>query len=275
MTAPVCGVDIGASRSDWKSDSVASGFDTTRSQVAIGWDVFANDSARAGVGFTHGKVDVQEGTASGSITQNIGFLYGQLNVGRVVLDGIGSVGSSDWETSRHDPLAPLGTLSTDFGGHDAALSVGMTVPLQVSRFALAPYARVTREHISRDGFDEGTASIASLSSDDYSSNGTRVTAGLVGGSHDQRPMTRPFTYQFNAGVGRDSASLAQPSFGATFAGANTTISTPDVGRTFGFAQVSATARLTSSMYGYLGVSGETRSGKSEDLGANLGVRATF
>lgn len=268
-------VDIGANRSDWKSDSVASGFDTTRSQVAIGWDVFANDSARAGVGFTHGKVDVQEGTASGSVTQNIGFLYGQLNVGRVILDGIGSVGGSDWESSRQDPLTPSSTLTTDFNGHDAALSVGMSLPLQLTRFALSPYTRVTREHISRDGFDEGTASIAALSSDDYSSNGTRVTAGLVGGSHDQRPIATPFTYQFNVGVGRDSSSLAQPSFGATFAGVDTTISTPDVGRTFGFAQVSATARLTSWMYGYVGVSGETRSGKTEDLGANLGVRATF
>ncbi len=34
-------VDMGANRSDWDSDSFASGFDTTLSQIAIGWDLLS------------------------------------------------------------------------------------------------------------------------------------------------------------------------------------------------------------------------------------------
>jgi autotransporter-associated beta strand protein len=268
-------VDTGANRSDWKGDSVASGFDTTRSQVALGWDAVSTESARLGVGFTHGKVDVQDALGSGSITQDIGFVYGQLRIGRVVIDALGSIGSSDWETSRLDPLSPATTLSTDFGGHDSAITLGLSVPLNIQYLALSPYARVTAERMSRDSFDEGSASMVALSAADRVSHGSRTTAGLTGGSREQRPTAIAFTYQFDVGVGRDSDGLAQPTFDAQFAGMSTVVSTPDVGRTFGFARVGGTARLTSWMYGYLGVSAETRSGKTEDLGANLGIRATF
>jgi outer membrane autotransporter protein len=267
-------VDTGANRSDWNGDDVASGFDTTRSQVAIGWEPLSSDSARLGVGFTHGKVDVQTALGSGSITQDIGFVYGQLRTGRVVFDALGSLGGSDWETTRENPLMPSTTLSTDSKGHDSAFTVGMRVPFDTRYLALSPYARVTAERMSRGAFDEG-AGIVALSSADHVDHGTRTVAGLVGGSREQRPTATLFTYQFDAGVGRDSDGLAQPSFGATLAGMNTEISTPDVGRTFGFARIGATARVTSWMYGYFGVSAESRSGKSEDLGANLGVRATF
>jgi fibronectin-binding autotransporter adhesin len=268
-------VDTGANRSDWKGDSVASGFDTTRSQVALGWDALSTESARLGVGFTHGKVDVQDALGSGSITQDIGFVYGQLHAGPVVIDALGSTGSSDWETSRLDPLSPTTTLSTDFGGHDSAITVGLSVPLSTTHLALSPYARVTAERMSRDSFDEGSASMVSLSAADRVSHGTRTTAGLTGGSREQRPTVSPFTYQFDVGIGRDSDGMAQPTFDARFAGMSTVLTTPDVGRTFGFARVGGTARVTSWMYGYLGISAETRSGKTEDLGANLGIRATF
>lgn len=268
-------VDTGANRSDWKGDSVASAFDTTRSQVAVGWDAVSTESARLGVGFTHGKVDVQEALGSGSITQDIGFVYGQLHAGPVVIDALGSAGSSDWETSRMDPLSPTSTLSTDFGGHDSAITVGLSVPLSMTHLALSPYARVTAERMSRDSFDEGDASMVSLSAADRVTHGTRTTAGLTGGSREQRPTVTPFTYQFDVGIGRDSDGMAQATFDAQFAGMSTVVSTPDVGRTFGFARLGGTARLTSWMYGYLGVSAETRSGKTEDLGANLGIRATF
>jgi outer membrane autotransporter protein len=174
-----------------------------------------------------------------------------------------------------DPLAPATTLSADFGGHDSSITVGLRVPLDTQHVALSPYARVTAERMSRDAFDEGHVSIAALSSAARVTHGSRTVAGLVGGSRQQQPIATRFTYQFDLGVGRDSDGLAQPSFEAKLAGMSTVVNTPDVGRTFGFARVGGTARLTSWMYGYVGVSAETRSGKTEDLGANLGIRATF
>jgi len=268
-------VDVGANRSDWDSDSVASGFDTNRSQVAIGADVVASDAGRIGLGFTHAKVDVQTIEASGSVSHDIGFVYGQLNAGPVVVEGMGALGSSDWETDRRDPVAPLTSLTTDFRGHDVMASVGVRLPFEMASLALSPYVRGTWERISREAFNEGSASLAALTSADYDRSGTRVTAGLLGGSTEQNPVTDRFAYQFNIGVGRDASGIARASFGATLAGVETTISSPDVGRTFVFGQLGATARLLSNLFGYVGVSGETRSGKSEDLGANLGVRMTF
>ncbi len=151
----------------------------------------------------------------------------------------------------------------------------MRVPFETASLALAPYARVTTERLSRGAFDEGTASAVALSAAHDVSRGTRSTVGLVGGSRDRLPTAAAVTWQIDLGIGRDSNALAQPTFNATLAGTSTVMSTPDVGRTFGFARIGGTARMTSRMYGYLGASAETRSGKSEDLGANLGVRATF
>jgi fibronectin-binding autotransporter adhesin len=268
-------VDVGANRSDWNSDSVASGFDTTRSQVAIGWNLVAGASSRLGVGFTHGKSDVSAATGSGSVTHDIGFVYGQIGVDRVIVDGVAAFGGSDWETDRPDPIAPYSVLTTDFGGHDALIAAGVRLPLNTTALALSPYARATWERFSRDGFNEGAGSQAALSTAGYSASGTRWTAGLLGGSSERNPLTGRFTYRFNLGAGYDAADLVQPAFDVSLAGVNMLISTPDVGRTFVFGQATTTARLTGRLYGYLGVSGEARSGKSKDLGANLGVRMTL
>jgi outer membrane autotransporter protein len=268
-------VDVGANRSDWRSDVVASGFDTTRTQVAIGWNLIGDGDSRLGVGFTYGKSDISAELGSGSVTHNLGFVYGQMALGRFVVDGLAAAGSSDWETDRPDPIAPLSALTTEVDGHDAVVAAGVRLPLNVARLALAPYARATWERISRDGFDEGPSSQSALSAGSYSASGTRLTAGLQGGSPDQRAQTAPFTWHFNFGVGRDAADLVQPEFDVSLAGLDTALGTPDVGRTFVFGEINATARIAGRLYGYFGVSGEARSGKSEDLGANLGVRMTF
>jgi hypothetical protein len=50
---------------------------------------------------------------------------------------------------------------------------------------------------------------------------------------------------------------------------------PDVGRVFAQLNLEGTARLGKTTYAYLGLVGEERSGKSEDVGIDAGVRATF
>jgi len=268
-------VDVGANRSDWRSDAAASGFDTTRSQVAIGWNLIGEGRSRLGVGFTHGKSDVSARLGSGSVTHNIGFVYGQVALSRFVIDGLAAAGSSDWETDRPDPLAPASVLATEVDGRDAVIAAGVRLPLNTKNIALSPYARATWERLSRDGFDEGVSSSSALSAGSYSASGTRFTAGLQGGSPDEQAQGAPLSWHFNAGIGRDAKGLAQPRFDVSLAGLNTTLTTPDVSRTFVFGEVSATARIAGRLHGYFGVSGEARSGKSEDLGANLGVRMTF
>lgn len=268
-------VDIGANRSGWNGDAVASGFDASRSQVAMGWNILVRDSVRLGIGFSHSKSDVSAALGSGSVTSDVGFLYGQLGLGRWVLDGIASTGRSDWETDRPDPIAPLTTLRTDFNGQDRMFAAGLRLPLNREGLALSPYTRVMWTRISRDAFDEGALSEAALSSTQYSATGMRLTAGLLGGSGDQDPLNAPFTWWFNVGAGRDDADLAQPSVELSLTGIPSGVSTPDIGETFVFGQVSATARLGWLLYGYFGVSGEAREGKSPDAGAHAGLRMTF
>jgi uncharacterized protein with beta-barrel porin domain len=268
-------VDVGANQSGWNGDSLASGFDSSRSQVAIGWNAFVRDSARHGIGFSHGKSDISAAEASGSVTNDIGFVYGQLGLGRWVVDGIAAAGRSAWETDRADPIAPLTTLRTEFEGKDTMLAAGIRLPLNRRGLALSPYARVTWSNISRDAFDEGPLSEASLSSASYSASGTRLTAGLLGGSTDQDPLNAPFTWRFNVGAGHDDPDLVQPSVELSLTGITTPVATPHVGETFAFGQVTATARLGWLLYGYFGVSGEAREGKSHDVGAHLGVRMAF
>ena len=81
--------------------------------------------------------------------------------------------------------------------------------------------------------------------------------------------------QIDLGAGYDSGSLLHPSVAAVFAGTATTIVAPDIGRTFGQFSLSGTARLGGHAYAYAGLSDEVRSGKAEDAGINMGVRANF
>jgi hypothetical protein len=50
---------------------------------------------------------------------------------------------------------------------------------------------------------------------------------------------------------------------------------PDIGRAFAQLSLNGTARLGEHTYAYAGLTGEARSGKAEDAGINLGVRASF
>jgi hypothetical protein len=205
----------------------------------------------------------------------MGFVYGQLGLGRWALDAVAAAGRSNWETDRPDPIAPLTTLRTGFDGADGLFAAGIRLPLHRKGLALSPYARLTWSRIGRESFDEGTLSEAALSSASYSASGVRVTAGILGGSTDQDPLNAPFTWRFNLGAGRDDADLVQPSVELSLTGITTAVAAPDVGETFAFGQFTATARLAWLLYGYFGMSGETREGKSVDAGAHLGLRVAF
>jgi hypothetical protein len=62
---------------------------------------------------------------------------------------------------------------------------------------------------------------------------------------------------------------------ASLQGAAIEDTAPETARTFVLANITGTARLGAHTYAYIGFSGEARSGKSEDLGLNAGVRTRF
>jgi hypothetical protein len=95
------------------------------------------------------------------------------------------------------------------------------------------------------------------------------------GPKNPSPLAALFGYQINLGVGYDSGSLVHPTVAATLAGTPTAIVAPAIGRTFAQLNLNGTARLGDHTYAYAGLAGEARSGKTEDAGVNVGVRANF
>lgn len=267
-------VDVGTSDGEWQSDAVASRFDTSRSQVTIGWDLLNSKQGQFGVGLLHDRVSASLRTDSGSVTQNVGYAYGRYSLRAVLFEGLAAYGLSDWETKRADAFTSGPRLTADMDGHTAFLSAALRLPLSVRGFTVEPYGRFTWERISREAFAEST-SLAALAAGRYSVSGARYAVGVTGGSVGQNPYATRFTWQFNAGVGRDDKEIVQSMLGATLGGIQTVLASPDVGRSYFEGGMTGTARFTDRMYGYLGLSGEERSGKSTEVGANVGIRISL
>ncbi len=104
----------------------------------------------------------------------------------------------------------------------------------------------------------------------------RLTSGVLGGSYEQNPLAASGSPTSSTWAWAATMRISRiRRFDATLAGVTTQVATPEVGRTFGSAQLNGTSLMTSRIYSHFGVSGEKRSGKSEDLGASLGVRVVF
>jgi outer membrane autotransporter protein len=163
---------------------------------------------------------------------------------------------------------------TSRSGNSALASAGVRWPWHAGSVLLQPYVRTLWQRLSVVGFDEGTTPDA-LSGPGYRASGLRTTAGFSVGSVNASPLAAPFTYQLDLGVGRDDGSLLRPVLLADLAGVQTLIGAPEIGRSFGEFTLGATARLASHAYLYLGVGDELRSGRTEDLDVDAGVRASF
>jgi outer membrane autotransporter protein len=193
----------------------------------------------------------------------------------VIFDGMVGAGTNRWETDRTDPLGlSATTLDSNRHGSTALASLGIRLPWRVGRVDLEPYARTLWQRVARTSFNEGTA-LDALSGPDYSAKGLRTTAGVVVGPKNPSPLASRFSYQINLGAGYDSGNLVHPSVAAVFAGTPIMIAGPDIGRTFAQFSLDGTARLGEHTYAYAGLIGEARSGKTEDAGINVGVRANF
>ncbi|MGH8232183.1 MAG: autotransporter-associated beta strand repeat-containing protein, partial [Steroidobacteraceae bacterium] len=268
-------LDSTEGHSGWSADQLASGFSIDRAQIAFGFDMLDDTPQRIGLGFSHSLTNVEGTAGSGSVEENLGFLYGQYRVLRVVVDGMYGYGGSRWDSTRADPLGfTTASLTTSPHGNDSLASIGLRWPLQVGSMTLQPYARGSWQSNYRQSFAE-TDVPDGLQSPSYTATGLRSMIGIIGNSGPQSPLASPFTYQFNVGLGNDSGDLAHPTMAASLAGAELAIETPDVGRIFGQASVGGTLRLGKRTYIYAGVADEVRRGTSPDTSVNAGVRTTF
>jgi fibronectin-binding autotransporter adhesin len=268
-------LDTSANRGKWSGDDRASGFSDNHTQVAVGFELLADQPHRFGIGFSHSLADVSTADASGSEETNTGFLYGQYSLGPLVLDGMLGAGGGSWESTRGDPLK-LSAQDLRASGHGTSSLAGAGVrwQLPVGGMVLQPYARVLWQRAARGSFDEGGTPDA-LSAPSYSATGLRSLAGISAGSANGSPLASNYTYRVNVGVGHDGGDLVHPTISETLAGIGFSVMAPDVGRTFAQLNLTGTARIASHGYVYLGLSDEARRGKSQEEGVNLGARMNF
>jgi len=268
-------IDSTANQGQWRSDAQASGFTANRTQIALGIDLLTGQPNRVGLGYSHSLTDVYVASGSGSIEEDIGFLYGQFSLSHLLIDGMVGAGEARWDTSRTDPLGlTRQTLNTSPHGDSSLASLGVRWPWHAAGMVFAPYARVLWQREARDGFSEGNV-LDALSSSGNSFTGVRTMAGLSGGSATQLALGMPLAYQFDVGAVHDTAALAEPAVRQSLAGTEIGVTSPEIGQTFMQASFTGTVRVGKSTYVYLGLSAEGRSGKTEDEGVNAGLRMIF
>ncbi|MCE1274931.1 MAG: autotransporter domain-containing protein, partial [Chlorobiales bacterium] len=281
--SPLCGEDKTTKRGVWFTatknwdkrygDDLASSFDADRNQYTVGGDLLLNKNARIGVGYSHVDADVDAShDSSGSATQNMGFVYGQFNLGGAVLESLVSLGSTNWKTSRPDPLGlSPESLDSEENGFDSMAGVTLRVPVTSKGLSVQPYASLVWVHSDRGSIEEDGASPAALSLPGYSMNGTRMMAGVALGSETRNPLAVPSTFHLNFGFGRDSSDLAHPQVDAELADIDMPILTPRVSQTFFQTKAGATMRLMKNGYCYANYAGQFRNG-ADSHGCEVGVR---
>ncbi len=281
--SPLCGADKTSQKGVWFSvsqnwdsvygDSLASAYTAKRSQITLGGDLLAAKAARIGIGFSHADTDVSASYGgSGSATQDAGFVYGQFGLNGPILEGVASLGITDWKTSRPDPAgATSHELSTEVNGFSSMAGATLRIPLEYRGASVQPYASAVWVHSDRSSENEGSDSPAALRLPGYEANGTRVMAGVAFGTMTRNPMKAPVTLTVNTGIGHDSSELANPHVDANLAGSTIRILNPDVSQTFIQAKAGATVRIRENGYCYANFAGEFRPG-SDSHGFELGVK---
>jgi outer membrane autotransporter protein len=255
-------------------DEQGSGFETGTDRTTAGVDLYAENGTVIGVGVTHHDTHTIAHGGSGNIRGNSGIVYAQQAMGRFVLDGMASYGTTDWTTHRADPLGGTG-LDSRTSGKDAMASLTLRMPMTTAGGnRIEPYASVIRQKVDRDGVAEQGGSAAALTLDSLSVTGTRVLAGVAAGSKASDPLTSTLTWRAGLAIGADTGDLLDPTVHDTMSGQRFDTAAPGVGRSFVQVNANGTMRLSRSTYLYGGLTAEQGSGRSA-YGVTAGVRVSF
>jgi len=256
------------------SDSNSGGWSSNLVQAVVGADAFSQAGTKLGGGLSLSNTNVSASQGSGTVQQGSIFLYGKIPVQEFVVDGVASYGFNSTDNSRNDVTRITGGLQAKgVKGNDALVSLGLSLPIEVEQATLSPYARVTWQQVTQNGFSEGNAASA-LTVNSYNGNGVRGVIGLTAGSTATNPLKESFTYRANIGVGVDSTSLLSPTLNASMAGAPLQIYTPSPSAAFVQVGLFATASFADNAYAYIGVTTEARSGQTL-VGGNIGAMLQF
>ena len=266
-------IDASINHSHTNGDDDASSFNHERTQLVVGADLLRTQTSRLGIGVSYATTQVSTSGGSGAIRETSGFVYGQHTLDTVIVDGIAAYGTSQWHTGRDDPLQ-AGDLKTDEGGNNRMVGIGVRRPLHLQTATIEPFVRALWQGVARGATNENTDSSAALALDKYSATGTRLMAGIAGGSDKRDPFAAAFTYQYSVALGSDTGNLQRPAVHTTLANSTMTIVAPQDDRGFLQANLTGTALLGHGAYGYAAINSEVRNGRT-DVGANLGLKISF
>ena len=256
------------------SDSNSGGWSSNLVQAVVGLDAYSQGGTRAGGGLALSNTNVTAAQGSGTVQQGTLFLYGKMPAGEFVVDGMASYGFNSTNNTRNDATGIAnGLQAKNVQGNDALVSAGVSLPIETENATLAPYARVTWQSVSQNGFNEGTAASA-LTVNSYNGNGVRGVIGLTAGSKATDPIKEQYTYKANIGVGVDSNAVLSPTLNASLGGQSTQIYTPAPSAAFVQVGVYGTAKIADNAYAYAGVTSELRGGQAL-VGGNIGVMIQF
>jgi fibronectin-binding autotransporter adhesin len=260
--------DLSGNRTRWSADDTASAFHADRGQLTVGVDAFRNGASRIGVGFAHGRSDLDAAAGSGKLRENMLFAYGAQQGERLTLDAMAGIGRSTWSTERANPLA-AGQLHSSADGRSALASVGVSLPWQVQGVPVAPFVRVLWQRVERDAAGEGVDA-AALSLGEFSAHGLRTTVGVAG----TVKRADAASLRYSVAAGRDSGSLLRPVVGVELAGLSTFVAAPQADRGFVEASLSGTVAHSAKTSSFYGVSTELRGGRT-DVSLSGGLRYSF
>lgn len=266
--------DVAYQKGNRSSDSYSGGWNSNLYQLVFGSDFYVANGMRVGGGIALSSTTLNPTYGSGTIQQGTLFAYGKMPVDAYVVDGMASFGLNSSDLSRGDITALSGGFrNKTISGNDALVSLGLSRPIDVNDFRVAPFARVTWQIVTQSGVNEGDVASA-LNVDRYTGNSVRGVLGVAAGSKASDPMTEKYTYRAYVGIGADTSGVLNPTLNASIAGMGTNITTPNAGSTFVQAGLYGTAKVSDHAYAFAGLSGEARSGQT--LGAvNVGVRIQF
>ncbi|MFT5643984.1 MAG: fibronectin-binding autotransporter adhesin, partial [Janthinobacterium sp.] len=260
-------VDLAGNRARWRGDGTVSGFTANRTQLTIGVDPLRTAATRVGGGIAHSSARLSAPDGSGSVDENLLFAYAEHGFAHIVFDTVAAAGRSAWDSQRGEAA------NHGARGNSTMLSAGLRAAVGIvdapGTATMQPYARVTWQRNSRDGYNEGSSSPAALTLLPYRASGVRLIAGVSASL-----AAASGAFQYDIALGRDGGDLVRPVVDAALAGIGMRIAAPQVGRTFVRVHVEAAKAVSRQAVTYFGLAGEFRHGKS-DLGVTGGLRVSF
>lgn len=262
--------NVGGSNLHVDADRHAAALDGNQRRASAGIDVYRSSHLLWGAGLASTRSELDGSTLDNTVDSDALLVYAAARVGAVVLDGVLSYGSDDWQSERAGGLAANSVLRGRASGSTRIASAGASLPLTAAGVRWTPSLRATWQKVERDGFSEQGDSLSALDVATYQGDGGRVQAGLAVGSFDSDPLRNRITWRAGVEAGVNYGDARQSEVATQLAGEQVVLHSAQT-RQFARLQLDGTLKLAASTYLYGGLSAEQGDGVDNNS-INAGIR---